>query len=509
MEVFHLARFSISPNKTIIDPSGKRFIVKGVTMFDYLFVSYESRADYSYRAIGFDVGKNPCSGISEPTYFARVSYIDDSFIVATLLQAKNYGINLIRVAVEPAMIKASVAYTDPSDGLTYPSDMDMLDTIITKATELGIVVQLQNGNDKVPLSLSLDFVKFLAHRYSTNAYVWINPANELNGSNGSGNVNNITVWHSTMSQYITALRSTFTDGTKFLNPVVINPPQYGENLVGIASTLNAYPVYSADTCLFIGIHLYPQKGQWDFTTCRLPAETLNWFQFINQYCIFIDEVGLNNYSTSYDPDLNPGYSSADTSEWARMQSWGIDFCNWVYQQCNYGKLNGATGISWYAYIPGMQIVDLNSMIKHDGTRSHWGEIFTSHTSRPDVVATPPKDEVWNSYIPSVFAHAGVITSYTAKGRFYRLNSKTLMVQITISIPNNGTGITCFYVTLPPTEATPVGASQSLSGMQIVNDYSLTVRLSEGLTTLKVKKYDGTYPVPSGAQYIISGFYEIA
>lgn len=478
-------------------------------MFDYLFVSYENRSDYSYRTIGFNVNKNSYTGVSEPTYFARVSYIDDASIVTTLLQAKNYGINLIRVAVEPAMMKASVAYTDPLDGLTYPSDIDMLDKIITKATELGIVVQLQNGNDKAPLSLSLDFVKFLAHRYSANSYVWINPANELNGSNGTGNVNNISIWHSTMSQYIMALRSTFSDGSMFLNPIVINPPQYGENLIGIVSTLNAHFVYNNDPNLIIGIHLYPVKGQYDFRTTRLPAETINWFQFLNSFCIFVDEVGINNYGTSYDPDLNPGYGSADPNELVRMKSWTIDFCDWLYQQCNYGTLNGATGISWYAYIPSMQIVDLNSMIKYDGTRSHWGEIFTAYTSKPDVVVEPPSDEVWNSYIPTVFAHAGGISSYTATGRFYRLNSKTRLVQITISIPNNGTGITCFYVTLPPTEATPVGGSQSLSGMQIVNDYALTVRLSEGLTTLKVKKYDGTYPGPSGSQYVISGFYEIA
>lgn len=472
-------------------------------MFDYLFVSYENRSNYEYRQIGFDPSKSPTTGISEPTYFARVSYVSGVNVDAELSRAQSLGVNLIRIAVEPAMIKASVTYIDPADGLSYPSDFTMLDSIIAKASALGIVTQLQNGNDKVPLSTNINFVKFLAARYAENPYVWINPANELNGANGSGNVNNISVWHSTMSQYIATIRA---EG--FLNPVVINPPQFGENLIGIVSTLNANTVYSADSSLIIGIHLYPQLGQYDFLTTRLPAETTNWFQFVNSFCVFVDEVGINNYGTSYDPDLNPGYPSANLDEWARMRSWTIDFCNWAYQQCNHGNLNGVTGISWYAYIPGMAIVDLNSMVRLDQSLSAWGQIFSIYfSSKPDYVQPEPEEEQWNSYTPTVYPGWGVGT-FTATGRFFKLNPKTVLIQIYVTVLNKGSSGGVLFVSLPDNVGLPVNASQSLSGMQIVNDFSLTVRASEGANALRVKRYDGAYPGDTGAQMILSGHYEI-
>lgn len=474
-------------------------------MFDYLFVSYENRVDYSYRSIGKDVTKTPSSGVSEPTYYARVSFINEAAVINTLTKAKSFGINLIRVAVEPAIMTASVDYVDSVDGNTYPPDLVMLDTIINRATELGIVIQLQNGNDKAPLSLSLEFVTFLANRYSTNAYVWINPANELNGANGSGNVNNVSVWHSTMSQYVKAIRA-----AQFLNPIVINPPQFGENLVGVANILNAYAVYNSDPCLFIGVHLYPQPGQYDFRTTRLPAETTNWFQFVNDFCIFVDEVGINNYGTSYDPDLNVGYPSANTDEWVRMKSWTIDFLDWAYQQCNYGNLNGVTGISWYAFIPGMGIVDLNSMIKYDQTRSHWGEIFTSYTSKPDVVITPtpPTAGIWNSYTPVVSSSGGSLGAYTASGRYFSISPNLVFVQIYINISNNGTGFGAINITLPNSMGVVAGGDCVFNGAQIVNDFSLFVRTQIGTRNLRVKKWDGSYPSASGAQLLISGTYGV-
>lgn len=504
-----MTAFSVTVNKTIADPSGKRFIVKGVTMFDYLFPSYELRSNYLYREIGVDTTKNHSSGVSEPTYYARTSYISHEAVAASIDSAKLLGINLIRVSVDPAMQKASVAYTDPSNGCEYPSDMDMLDAIVSIATEKGVVVQLQQGNDKAPVQVVIAFLSFLAQRYRDNAFVWINPANELNGANGSGNVNNVSVWHATMSQYIAAIRAPNASGGKFLNPIVINPPNFGENLAGIVSTLTAYSVYSADPCLIVGVHLYPLKGEHDFKTARLPSETNYWFRFVNNFCIFIDEVGINNYGTSYDPDLNPGYSSADPAEWERMKSWTLDFCSWLYQQCNYGYLNGATGMMWYAYIPGMAIVDLNSMIKVDGSLGAWGQIFTSFTGLPDVVTPPPIDNAWITYRPVIWAASGAIGPYSASGRVLKLTPRLRMIQLYVNLADNGSGSGALYVTLPTSYGVPVGASQSLSGTQIISDFSLVVRITEGVGWLKLKRYDGAYPGASGAQFVVSGFYEVS
>lgn len=44
-------RYQVAPNGTIISPDNERFIVQGVQMFSYLFVSFEARTDYTYRTI--------------------------------------------------------------------------------------------------------------------------------------------------------------------------------------------------------------------------------------------------------------------------------------------------------------------------------------------------------------------------------------------------------------------------------------------------------------------------
>lgn len=139
--------FKVQPNKTIA-LNGQRFIAGGVQMFDYLLCSFEpNRINYNYRKIVEPSHTYPNSQISEPTYYARLQYINSANVLAQLRKAYDMGANLIRVNIEPAIRYASVSYIDSTDGLTYPSDIDMLDVIINHADSLGMAVQLQNSND--------------------------------------------------------------------------------------------------------------------------------------------------------------------------------------------------------------------------------------------------------------------------------------------------------------------------------------------------------------------------
>lgn len=496
-----MTTFSIDNQKQIKDPDGNRFIVHGVTMFDYLFVSFETfRANWLFRQIGYDNSKREQSGISEPTYYARVNYK-----LEQIAAAQAQGINLIRVAVEPAMSKASVPYIDPIDGLEYPSDFTMLDAIVAEATGRKMVVQLQNSNDYCPASVSLPFMSVLVARYGANPYVWINPANELNGLNGSGNSNNIPIWQATTGAYLSAIRS-----AGFYGPVVINPPFYGENLKGAVPVMVSDSRFYADPCLIIGVHLYSRIGESDFRNQRLAAETDFWWQYKNTYCIIVDEVGIDNYVGRYDPNLDAGVPSQSLNEFQWMQWWQSDFLDWAWGACNLDNLNGVTGTQWYSYIPGMLVHDDNTMYTKSGNITTWGTLFTNYTKRVNLGSDPmaPTGE-WAAYTPTVTSSSGSIGAATSQGRFMRIGN-TVWVQAYITVSNNGTAAGELRIGIPHTiTGKPASFASALNGVQIVSDFCLFVRAIQGLGYLRVKKYDGSYPAVSGAQFLVSGFYEVA
>lgn len=382
---FSYSGFKVLPNKTIKGPDGKRFIARGVTMFDYLFVSYEARANYDYRTILSPAGKGPAFGISEPTYYARLTYKSVDNVRAQIKAAKALGINLIRLAVEPAVMFASVSYVDPADGLTYPSDIVMLDNIIDVAEQEGVVVQIQNANDAVPTANNVTFMLWLAAKYYKRLNVWINPANEMNGTNAD--VNNPTVWAAEMRQYVIALRTDIPGqpvGTKFTGPVCINAPGYGTRVDLVAATLTSDAVFSKDPNLIVQPHYYSQLGEADWRTTGQVTYQTQWINYIGQFCILVGEVGIDNFAGRYDPNLDPGTPSVNLTTWAQMQSSVTDFLQWTNEQVQFGGLNGVIGHMWFAYIPGSAIHDDNSMFRQDGAITTWGSIFRNAYAAPEV-----------------------------------------------------------------------------------------------------------------------------
>lgn len=356
----------INSDKRLYTKAGTRFAVRGVTMFDYLFISLETRTDWRYRETGWAA---PASGVSRPTYFARTAYVDGLAISRQIAAAAMSGVNLIRVGVEPAM-QYSAAYVDPMDGKQYPSDMAMLDAIITTAGDYGVIVQLQNGNDRVPLDMNAQFLAYLAHRYAANTMVWINPANEINCANNSGHCQIASAWVEKIAHYVSTLR-----GAGWVNPIVINPPAWGYEMQAIVPYLKGTAILANDPCLIIGVHTYklPQDG--DFATTRLPDVMRAWGSYTSQFAVIVDEVGIDNFSGRHDPNLDPSVPSVDLVEWARMQTWARQFCAWIAGQTTTGTLNGATAFGWRAFIPGLSIHENNSMRRQDGAWTAWGEIY--------------------------------------------------------------------------------------------------------------------------------------
>lgn len=387
------AGYQVSTSKIIIGPDGKRFVVRGAQMFDYLFASCEARQDMRFRAILNPAGKGAAFGISEPTYYARTQYISAEHVDEQIRIARNNGVNLLRVGVEAAVQFASVSYVDPADGKRYPSDVEMLDTIIAKADAYGMVVQLQSSNDNVGTAENIAFLKWLAARYFGKPNVWINPANEMNGfANGGADVNNATVWLAEMRQYLLALREDIPGqpaGTKFRNPVAIDPPGYAYRMDLVASAMSNDAAFSADQNLVINIHYYPMAGESNFRGARLTTDTPRWVNYLQNHCVVIGEVGIDNFAGRHDPAIDPAISSVNATAWVQMQAAATDFVKWCAEQCSAGTLQGAIGHMWMAYIPGMSMHDDNTMRRQDGTWTTWGTIFRDHflTPRPAVQST--------------------------------------------------------------------------------------------------------------------------
>lgn len=403
--------YQVLPNKTIRAPNGSRFIARGVVMFDGLFITFESRTNYNFREKYLVAGKGETYSISEPTYNAKIQYKNADNVRAMIQEAWNNGANMIRVSVEPPVMYATVNYIDPVDGLNYPSDPEMLDTIIDIAEQIGVVVQLQNANDAVPTEINIPFLKWLAARYHTRAHVWINPANEINGTNAD--VNNPTIWQIEMRQYVLALREDITGepvGTKFINPVAIDPPGWAERIDLIYTALTTDVAFTDDPNLIINIHYYPQPGDNDFRIDRLPTSSSRWVNYIGQFPIMVGEAGIDNREGRYDPYLDSGVPSINPSEWTNMQYAASDFLTWANEMTYFSALSGVIGHNWGWYIWGSQTHEDNSMHKGAWPNpfsqwSAWGVIFRNKYLSAPVLTT----EQMLTYL------AGLVTRYDPQG----------------------------------------------------------------------------------------------
>jgi len=392
--------YKVQSNKKIHTPHGDRFIVVGVSMFDYLFVSFETRADYRYRETP---GITMPTGVSDPTLYAREVYIDEANVDRQILQAKLEGVNLIRVGVEPAM-EYTTSYVDPVNGKTYPSDMAILDTIIKIASHYGVVIQLQFGRDEVPDTHINHFLQTLTTLYKNNPFVWINPANEVNCANsnpGGSGCNVSSSWSARVGGFINTLRT-----AGWINPIVINPMDYGHDLAGVVTALGSSP-FSTDPNLIIGVHTYKLLSDTSFNN-RKSLEQTSWANYLNQFCVIVDETGYDNFTGRYDGELDPGVASVNTTEEAVMDVYWRDSLIWFADLCLNGNLNGVTVVHWMAYIPGLGVHDDNSLRRKDGSWTDAGNTWLKKYVQTIKSGSTPSTTVWaTAFIAAVTGEGGL------------------------------------------------------------------------------------------------------
>lgn len=360
------AGYQVQPDRSIRGPDGQRFIARGVTFLDGLFISLEARSNYALRAVP---GQTVTPGGSSQTGYEPSQWVSQTSVHARMAAWAAAGVNLLRIGVEPA-----VAYTTAAGG--YPSHWDMLDFIIDDANKLGLVVQLQNGNDAVSTPLNVTFLAQLGARYAGRRNVWINPANEINCSTGGADCTNPTVWAAEQAQYVAAIR-----GAGFAGPIVLNATNYGEAVNAVASILTGTPVFANDGNIIIAPHTY--KGAEATFADRLPTLQPAWVAYAGVFPLLLDEVGLSHDGTIRDPALDPSASTttfpvSSAATLTAAYNWIIDLLGWARRMARETAFSGVTFFTGSWYVPGLGVHDPNSLKRQDGTWTPFGGYVRDH-----------------------------------------------------------------------------------------------------------------------------------
>jgi len=370
--------YQVLPNRTIRAPGGSRFVARGITMFDYLLCSFEPRDDLRFRKILSPPWAGPAIGVSEPTYAARLFYKNEAYVREQIAKAWRQNVNMIRLAMEPAVQYATLSYVDPTDGQAYPSDVEMMDKIIEIANEHGMVVQLQMGHDACPTTVVTDFLPFLVTRYASNPMVWINPWNEPAGWD-LPNASNPVTWYYKVQPCLSCLRSA---GWK--NPIVVDPPGYATRIDLIDSILTTDPTFAGDPNLILNVHYYPAPADTDFRSIAIWKGYFS--NYLPKYCVIFGEIGVIANGIVYDPNLNAGVPSADLAAWVRIQGSIVDFLQWANQKISEGSASGIIGQGWAGnYVYGT-VYDNNAMFYANGNSTTWGSIYVHHGLSPSYSA---------------------------------------------------------------------------------------------------------------------------
>jgi len=109
----------------------------------------------------------------------------------------------------------------------------------------------------------------------------------------------------------------------------------------------------------------------------------------------------------------------------------------------------------------------------------------------------------NTFVPTITASAGTITTKSAICSYYLLG-KTCFFTIIITITTNGTGSGYLISTLPFT--CNVTNSFCFGGANI-GGLSLRSRIIINTDTVRITKYDNSYPGANGEELTISGFFQ--
>jgi parallel beta-helix repeat protein len=110
---------------------------------------------------------------------------------------------------------------------------------------------------------------------------------------------------------------------------------------------------------------------------------------------------------------------------------------------------------------------------------------------------------YTAYTPVVTPSSGAITSYTASGGWYQVNS-IVYFSVSVSITDNGTGSGVLRISIPFTSSSYAGTG---CGRNTTTGASCIGLMGPSATFIEVYTTANAYPVATGSSLYISGFYE--
>lgn len=410
-----MRKFTINGSKQILDLYGNRFFVRGVTFLDYLFCSFEARTDYRYREIPGHTP--PGGGVSMPTYEAPELWRSKTHIASVIDRLHGMGVNLLRVGFEPAT-EFTDAWVD-GDGVTWPSDQEMHDTIVELAGQKEMAVLFTNG---YPFATNAQYqaaLQYIVTRYGVGGvkespYVWINPKNEINCESGNGACTTSATWVSNQATSVSTIRAIDQN-----IPIVLNPPNWGHGLTLCQAGFIANSTLNNDPCIIIGVHSYQRQGtDVDFDATRISFENTNWYQYRNSFCIINEESGIHNFSGRFDPNLDSTVTATNPTFWGQMQTYKTTEMAWYVDACKNQNINGLIACRHSAYNPlwasGAGAHDDNSLFRRDGSLTTWGLIWRDYFLKPMVGYVAPAPIYSTLYNPTLNYVSGNVANMNVR-----------------------------------------------------------------------------------------------
>lgn len=251
--------FTVSgPN--ILDPSGSRFVVKGMTPI------YGPFAGGDYNGV-------------QSTYS-----LNNNAAIFSQLKTQWVGVNTVRIFTSGSAANG----TAPADW-NNPDYRNKLWPVIANARAQGFVVIIANSYSNIPDTNA--WVTELADRYKGDPYVWITPSNEpfctspdSNEKSGcTGGTSEWSFWRSRTQAQVDLVRS-----RGFHNPILLNGPNWSWYWNGYTN----YTINDPDHALIFGVHRYANSNSW--STAELNNVNTSWGNLSVSMPIVADEIGNYN-----------------------------------------------------------------------------------------------------------------------------------------------------------------------------------------------------------------------
>lgn len=469
----NMGHLQVGPDHRLYGQDGKRLYLRGVHAFNDSFAIFSDgyRVDWNIRYSQFATAavSPPVSRSVELGKWLSYSYVDDATARAKLVSLRRYGFNCIRLWVETGMVQTA-AFTDAVTGLSFPTELEILDKIIKFAAQLGMVVWLSFAQESVPNVAAAAFWAILADRYKSFGNVildiqnepglgviYADPNNPTTSSPSSAIMSTTQQWQDRFGACLTAIR-----GAGFTNPVAVSPLANLWAVSTIAATLDSVAPFNTDPNLIVGVHIYYLWGDvaTPFST-DLPTLSDRVYNYTNYHCVVCSEFGAS-----------PDFAYADSTA---AMAWNREAAGWLQQ-------DGFNGTMFFTTQP--QFNNYNDILDNTGALTTWGTIVKTYAG--------DGAENLAYMVPKITTTAAALTDYTGTVLKWRRVGLRVDVRLDIQIVTNGSGAGVLMAQLPT--AAPSDSYQVFTGY-----------LSSGASVLitvigryaQITNLDGTYPGASG------------